>query len=514
MARILPLIPLILWLAFAGRAPESVTTSAGGIAERTVTVAVTPTGIEPIVMLAGTACIVLVMVIWSRMVVRSQSEDPGRVTTRFQQAMLLARIGIVAWFGYALYNLGFGEWVESVLRPIAHLHVRLPGAILGTLPAMLGLTALWLAAYPVDQTTREHNVFTYLNDGIPVHAQPTLGQYVSNQFRLQILFTIAPLVPALLIRDIVAAGCSVAGMQLTELWEGTLWAVTIGATFVLAPVLLKWILRAHSLPDSPLRYRLLNLSKQLGVRCKDILLWPTGYTQGNAAVMGIVPQFRYVLLTDLLVETLDERQIEAVFAHEAGHVRHRHMIWYVVFVAVFMLTLIGPVSSLQAVLEDAGAGKSVPLDLVVGLGSVAAALVIFGMLSRLFERQADLFAARSMELTSVNGAAHSPLEIAVGPNGAATFIGALRRVAEINHMPADHMPRRRAGLGSPMALLLETAQNFQHPKIPDRIDHVMQVSLVPDSTTHFDRRVMIVTITLLTLAALMGAWVAVTMMRG
>ena len=73
------------------------------------------------------------------------------------------------------------------------------------------------------------------------------------------------------------------------------------------------------------------LCRRVGMRYRDILLWRTQNNMGNAAVMGLVPQVRYILLSDLLLETMTESQIEAVFAHELGHIVHRHMAWYIVF---------------------------------------------------------------------------------------------------------------------------------------------------------------------------------------
>ena len=71
----------------------------------------------------------------------------------------------------------------------------------------------------------------------------------------------------------------------------------------------------------------------------EILLWQTNNNMGNAAVMGVVPQVRYILLSDLLLQTMTDRQIEAVFAHEAGHVVHRHIAWYGVFVVITMIVM-------------------------------------------------------------------------------------------------------------------------------------------------------------------------------
>ena len=72
------------------------------------------------------------------------------------------------------------------------------------------------------------------------------------------------------------------------------------------------------------------------MRYRDILVWRTHSNMGNAAVMGILPHMRYVLLSDLLLETMTDEQIEAVFAHEMGHVVHRHMAWFVLFFVTVM----------------------------------------------------------------------------------------------------------------------------------------------------------------------------------
>ena len=109
----------------------------------------------------------------------------------------------------------------------------------------------------------------------------------------------------------------------------------------------------------------------------------------NAAVIGFLPGLRYVLVSDLLLESMSPIQVEAVFAHEIGHVRHRHVVWYFIFLVGMTLFLGGPVEALwrwlvaQEGLEMLG---SRPAQYVVGFGSLGAVLVLFGLLSRLFER--------------------------------------------------------------------------------------------------------------------------------
>ena len=34
---------------------------------------------------------------------------------------------------------------------------------------------------------------------------------------------------------------------------------------------------------------------------------------------------------------MTDEQIEAVFAHEVGHIVHRHMMWYLVLIVLLML---------------------------------------------------------------------------------------------------------------------------------------------------------------------------------
>src|SRR5699024_9049444 len=107
----------------------------------------------------------------------------------------------------------------------------------------------------------------------------------------------------------------------------------LGVVYIMAPELLRRVLDTRSLPAGALRTRLQNLCNRTGMRARDILHWETNSLMGNAAVMGLFPRVRYILMTDLLLETMTDEQIEAVFAHEIGHVHYRHMLWYVVLIA-------------------------------------------------------------------------------------------------------------------------------------------------------------------------------------
>ena len=53
--------------------------------------------------------------------------------------------------------------------------------------------------------------------------------------------------------------------------------------------------------------------------------------------MGIVPGLRYILLTPALIETMSIAEIEAIMAHEIGHVKKFHLLLYVFLITGFSL---------------------------------------------------------------------------------------------------------------------------------------------------------------------------------
>jgi STE24 endopeptidase len=221
------------------------------------------------------------------------------------------------------------------------------------------------------------------------------------------------------------------------------------------------------------------------MRARDILLWQTNGLMGNAAVMGLFPRVRYILMTDVLLDTMSDAQIEAVFAHEIGHVRHRHMLWYVGLVAIFTLLSLGPGEWANAWLVNR-LGDSQWLQLAQVLAGLALFWFSFGFVSRRFERQADVFAARTIAGTEP-AAILSPGT--VSPYGATLFASALRRVAVINNIP----------LARP---------EWIHGSIASRMQFVQSLAASPDLTHRFDRDInqIYIALVLLLIFAASLAW--------
>ena len=176
--------------------------------------------------------------------------------------------------------------------------------------------------------------------------------------------------------------------------------------FSIAPVLVRWILGARPLEAGPLRTRLDAYGERSGFRPSNILVWRTGNTVTNALFIGIIPLLRYVVLTDALMARLTDDQVEAVYAHEAGHGMRRHTQLYVVMAAGFLLVntmfMTGiPVFALEA-LEGLGQEMAATIVQVLVVGMMVLLLAAFlfigiGWLSRRFETEADLWAVSTLD---------------------------------------------------------------------------------------------------------------------
>jgi Zn-dependent protease with chaperone function len=144
---------------------------------------------------------------------------------------------------------------------------------------------------------------------------------------------------------------------------------------------------------------------------RELLRWPI--FEGRmmtAGIMGIVPRFRYILITESLMEILSLEELKAVVAHEMGHARYRHFFFYLVFFIGFAVVSTGLwdffavlLSTRPFLLRIIGAGGSTDasfLYFLLALPIIVSMVVYFryvmGFFMRHFERQADLYSALTM----------------------------------------------------------------------------------------------------------------------
>ncbi|MCB2184136.1 MAG: M48 family metalloprotease [Desulfobulbaceae bacterium] len=148
-----------------------------------------------------------------------------------------------------------------------------------------------------------------------------------------------------------------------------------------------------------------------GLKYRDILIWPLFEGQVlTAGVMGLIKRFRYLLFTPALLKSLSIEEVDAVMAHEIGHVKRYHLQLYMVLLFGFsLLAQLGSYLFMYLLLKSnyfyqfsAFLGKNT--DTVLIFSSTVALFVllilyfrfIFGFFMRNFERQADLHALTSL----------------------------------------------------------------------------------------------------------------------
>jgi STE24 endopeptidase len=268
--------------------------------------------------------------------------------------------------------------------------------------------------------------------------------------------------------------------------------------------LLRLFLHLRTLPPGPLRDRLEGAAKRLNCRCTDVLVWNTRQGVVNAMVVGVTPWLRYILLSDRLLEELTADEIEAVFGHEAGHVRHLHMALYLAFLTGSVVLLSKASSLLAPVMEGQWPESYARIEeawlALPSLAFLAAYIFgVFGFLSRRCERQADVFGCRAVSCTQPNCGGHDETtELAPGGRGLCsagimTFCGALDKVAVLNGIS-----RSRPGW----------LHSWQHSTIAKRIDFLHHLMENPALEARFQRRVFWVKTFMLaaTVLALVGVW--------
>ena len=422
-------------------------------------------------------------------------------------ARSLTAPALLAWHAVGLFALGWGDVVSNLLGGATPRDLALPGAVLATLPTYLAWAALPLAEWPRARRKWEARLLDDVDAGRGVTLPPTLFRHWLFAVRGRLLFALLPLAALMLLRDLATLSLHAVGVEVTGNVSALLLVLSAVFVIALSPELLRRILPTRPLPPGPLRDGLEAMCRRARLPMRDVLVWDTDRQMVNAAVIGFLPGVRYVLFTDLLLETMSPQQVAGVFAHELGHVRHRHIQWYVLFLAGVTLFLGGPV---DAAWRWLGVGDWLPAmspqaaDYAAAVGGLGAILLGFGLLSRCFERQADVFAARTMQAVLTPGETRRFTRIPVGVVGASAFASSLATVGHLNALPMDR-PRRRLTVRNALGWTLEQLTHFLHGTIRSRMDYLLRLAAKPTATRRFDRFVVGVKLAVL-LVGLGSGW--------
>ena len=258
---------------------------------------------------------------------------------------------------------------------------------------------------------------------------------------------------------------------------------------VFMPAVIQKLWGCTPLPDTQLLARLEALCDRAKFKHGGIKRWTILRNSHTAAIIGIVPRFRYVMFTDGLIQRLTTEEVEAVLAHEIGHSYRKHLLWYPLIISglivcsgLFSLLLLDPMFENLALREQLGNAAFWqalrPFALFIPYAAIAVLYfrLVFGLFSRNFERQADLHPLHlGLSAQDMISALHS-VAIASGeppnkPNwhhySIQERIRYLQRAEADPSLPPKHHRRVRRLLFGYLVILAIGATAFASPLLPD-----------------------------------------------
>jgi Zn-dependent protease with chaperone function len=368
---------------------------------------------------------------------------------RVRAIRVLTRDADAAWFGYAriaqwVILAGWLAWFAALspsplMRPMVPALSRLGVPL--AIAAMCLLCALPPALLSLAIQALVHDVRR--------RAQAT-QLTLAEALRVAVWQMAATLVPiALVIVGAVAmvwrqAGLGLMGLVaalLTRLWLLRRALASLGVT-------------PQSVTSGPLRDRIFELAARAGVRLKQLYVMPMARLQGANA---FAVSNGTVMLTDVLLAQLSEREVLAVMAHEVAHLKHKHP---QKIAQTGMFTLIFPL----LVFETLAMMRVTPFILAVAIPAVCSLLATL-VVRRRFEYQAD---AAAIELC------HDPEALITG----------LVRISALNRVPLHWSRWAEHSLSHP-STRRRIARIAEGAKLaPERVESLLHAP--PAGEAHFE----------------------------
>lgn len=314
----------------------------------------------------------------------------SRLDHRFHAVLIQQSVMAIVLFAIDIYGLNIPAYF-----------VNLP--LFSTFPTLLALLFLGLfVTYLAIVWNDAHRTYKRL-----YRAEiPRLSYVISN-----ISFSIPVLLPWLLLSG-VADFINILPFDTPKWFLNTTVGQVIYFLFflfgvaIIGPAIIKQFWRCKPLENSYARSRIESLCSKAGLDYEDILYWPIfGGKMITAGVMGLVKRFRYILVTNALLSLLEPEELDMVIAHEIGHIKRKHLIFYLIFFAGFLLIsftiielIILSIYSSEFyywIIAVSGVNQNIVSSLINAFVFISLFLLyfrfIFGYFMRNFERQADIY---------------------------------------------------------------------------------------------------------------------------
>ncbi len=314
-----------------------------------------------------------------------------------QYHSLIFRLSVLAIFLFALdvHLFYIKTWLQVI--PVVRSFSVLQG-ILAVLVFIAYQVTIWYFAFPAYERAFQTRI--------------TRRSFVVSNLKLNlpILF---PWVMLSLIYDLIFLSSWTSLQSLMNRPEGEVlfFSIFLFILMIFMPALIRTWWSCKPFPPSEKVAALKTFLQEKKFKYQDLLQWPI--FEGRmmtAGIMGMVPRFRYILITESLMDILSIEELKAVVAHEMGHARYRHFFFYLVFFIGFAVVSTGLwdffavfLSTQPFLMRIIGTGGSADasffyflLALPILVSLVVYFRYVMGFFMRHFERQADLYSALTM----------------------------------------------------------------------------------------------------------------------
>lgn len=421
----------------------------------------------------------------------ARPDDPDVAQSFYARWMHLIQLLTCGLHALALVG---SDWITMCRRAaVIGAWPGVPG-VLAAVPLVLAVVLLWIATYPADRAIRQIALEINLHRGRPAHPIWSLGQFIVYSLRHQLLFILIPMALILVARDVIDRFDKPLAQRFGHRdAPDLLLGAVAGLVAIIAPSILRHVWVTQPLPESALRARLLEMCRRLRMRCREILVWRTGGMIVNAAVMGVIAPLRYVMITDGMLEQMDDRKIEAVFGHESGHVKRHHIAFFLLYAFITGCLLMIVAQWSRGLRQQEFQWLMAGVAVVMGFKW----LFLFGWISRHFERQADVFGVRTLALGGMQCdrpcALHDPQQPSAKggdplcQSAAHVFADTLHEVALLNGIAPE-------------------AKSWRHGSIQSRSITVQRLAHDPAATASFERRICCIKAGIFLAAVASAAW--------
>jgi Zn-dependent protease with chaperone function len=334
---------------------------------------------------------------FQRLSVRSSQEQEGKLglAGRYQGLLLQLSVLAIVLFVVDVWLLHLKYWLHAI--PVVGEVSTIQG-VLALMVFMFYLMTVWFFG---------HSVYV-----LAFRTELTRGSFVLSNVKLNvpILF---PWVSLSLVYDLLSFIPWLALQQFLNEPAGEMvfFSIFLGILMIFMPSFILYWWGCKPFAASEKAEALREFLREKRFKYREMLQWPI--FEGRmltAGIMGLVPRYRYILVTQSLMDILSTVELKAVLAHEMGHAKYRHLLFYLLFFVGFMALSFGLFDIFLYFLAShpffsdlLQKGDAESASLFYLFLSVPILLTIFvyfryvmGFFMRHFERQADLYSAQFM----------------------------------------------------------------------------------------------------------------------